>query len=55
MKSLDEGPSAIVPIKAPGELREQLKQLLEPGETLSELTRDLWQREIAKRKRKAKK
>lgn len=49
---LGEGPTAIVPIKAPEELREALKQCLRDGETISGLTRELWEREIAKREKK---
>jgi hypothetical protein len=50
-KSLDQGPSAIVPIKAPESLRERLRAVLFKGETLSELTRRLWEREVARRER----
>ena len=49
---LGEGPSAIVPIKAPEELREALKDCLREGETVSGLTRKLWEREIKKREKK---
>jgi hypothetical protein len=48
-KSLDEGPSAIVPIKAPIGLRDSLRDCLRDGETISGLTRELWQREITAR------
>lgn len=51
---LGEGPSAIVPIKAPEELRESLKQCLRDGETVSSLTRKLWEREIEKRAKQTK-
>jgi hypothetical protein len=54
-KSLDKGPSAIVPIKCPKALRELLKAWLAPGETLSGLTRKLWQDEIQKREQANKK
>jgi hypothetical protein len=49
MKSLDKGPSAIVPIKAPKALRELLKAWLDEGETISDLTRKLWVQEITRR------
>ena len=49
---LGEGKSAIVPVKAPEELREALKQCLRDGETVSSLTRKLWEREIYKRFKK---
>lgn len=49
---LGEGPSAIVPVKAPEELREALKKCLHDGETVSGLTRQLWEREIKKREKK---
>jgi hypothetical protein len=55
MKSLDNGPSAIVPIKAPKGLRDLLKAWLDKGETISGLTRQLWQDEIQKRKQANKK
>lgn len=51
-KSLDQGPSAIVPVKAPESLRERLRAVLAQGETLSELTRKLWERECEQRERK---
>lgn len=47
--SLDKGPSAIVTIKAPKALRELLKAWLNEGETISDLTRQLWVAEIARR------
>lgn len=52
-RSLDEGPSAIVPVKTPKGLRDLLKAWLKDGETISSLTRELWTREIAKRKKAA--
>jgi len=48
-RSLDEGPSAIVPIRAPAKLRDMLRQYLREGEDVSSLTRELWQREISAR------
>jgi len=53
-KSLDEGPSAIVPVRAPKKLRDELRQCLRDGEDVSSLTRELWQREIAARAVEAK-
>lgn len=50
-KSLDKGPSAIVPIRAPQSLRDEIKSVLVENETLSDLTRQLWTKEAAKRKR----
>jgi hypothetical protein len=50
-RSLDQGPSAIVPVKAPNALRERLRAVLAQGETLSDLTRKLWERECEKRER----
>lgn len=49
--SLDKGPSAIVPIKCPKALREQLYASLAEGETVSDLTRRLWEKEIKRRER----
>lgn len=40
----------IVPIKAPAALVEQLKAALQAGETVSGLTRELWQAEIEYRR-----
>lgn len=48
-KSLDEGPSAIVPIKAPQGLRDLLREMLREGETISSVTRQLWVDEIVRR------
>jgi hypothetical protein len=50
-KSLDRGPSAIVPVKAPESLRERLRAVLAKGETLSELTRRLWEKECERREK----
>jgi hypothetical protein len=44
-----EGPTSIVPIKCPADLKSQLLASLEPGETLSELTRKLWADEVTRR------
>ena len=53
--SLDKGPSAIVPIRTPKTLREQLYAALAEGETVSDLTRKLWEKEIKRRAKKASK
>jgi len=52
-RSLDQGPSAIVPVKAPKALRERLRAVLAKGETLSDLTRRLWERECENRERQS--
>lgn len=54
-KSLDTGVSAIVPIKTPAKEKEALQAVLDDGETISGLTRELWKKEVKKRTKKAKK
>jgi hypothetical protein len=44
-----EGPSSIVPIKCPASLKSLLTAWLEPGETISDLTRRLWAEEVTRR------
>jgi hypothetical protein len=44
-----EGPASIVPIRCPDALKSLLTAWLEPGETLSDLTRKLWAEEVARR------
>jgi hypothetical protein len=44
-----KGPSSIVPIKCPASLKSLLTTWLEPGETISDLTRRLWAEEVARR------
>jgi hypothetical protein len=44
-----EGTSSIVPIRCPDALKSLLTAWLEPGETLSDLTRKLWAEEVTRR------
>jgi hypothetical protein len=50
-KSLDNGPSAIVPIRTPATEKDALQDVLQDGETISGLTRELWKKEIKRRKK----
>jgi hypothetical protein len=53
VKSLSEnGPSSIVPIRTPDTEKDALKEVLESGETISGLTRQLWKKEVKKRTKK---
>jgi hypothetical protein len=44
-----EGSASIVPIRCPDALKSLLTAWLEPGETLSDLTRKLWTEEVTRR------
>lgn len=53
MKSLSEnGPSSIVPIRTPDHEKAALQSVLQDGETISGLTRELWKKEVKKRTKK---
>jgi hypothetical protein len=56
MRPLGEnGPSSIVPIRTPDQEKAALQAVLQDGETISGLTRQLWKKEVKKRtKKKAK-
>lgn len=44
-----QGPARIVPIKCPDDLRAKLEAVLDTGETVSSVTRELWAAEIQRR------
>lgn len=48
-KSLDSGPSRKIEIKTSDAERAALIAVLVEGETISELTRELWRKEVARR------
>jgi len=49
MKSLDTGPSAIVPIKFPDEEKQSAINVCKKNETLSSLIREATKKEVTKR------
>jgi len=53
-KSLNEGPSKIVPVKMPDDEKQAAQAACKEGETLSAFIRSAIQSEIKKRNRKAK-
>ena len=53
-KSLSTGPSKSVQIKCPQSDKLAIVEVLREGETLSELTRELWRREVETRVSKPK-
>lgn len=52
-KSLDTGVSKTIPIKCPDAEKAALLAALDKGETLSELTRELWRKEVKRRRKKS--
>lgn len=55
MRRLSEnGPSSIIPIRTPDQEKAALQAVLQDGETISGLTRELWKKEIKKRTKKNK-
>jgi hypothetical protein len=53
-KSLNEGPSKIVPVKMPHDEKQAAQAACEAGETLSAFIRGATRREVKRRKRKRK-
>lgn len=51
-KSLDTGPSSIIPIRTPDQEKAALQAVLQESETISGLTRELWEKEVKKRTKK---
>jgi hypothetical protein len=53
MRPLSEnGPSSIIPIRTPDQEKAALQAVLQDGETISGLTRELWKKEVKKRTKK---
>jgi hypothetical protein len=51
-KSLSEGVSEQVHVKIPANEKAELFAALRDGETISKLTRELWRKEVVRRKNK---
>lgn len=51
MRSLDDGPSKIVPVRMPDSLRERVVAALAPGETVSGVARELLEKWVQKREK----